>query len=544
MIENHAPQIELEAENGEYLEKAQAYAAAPDIAVTVADDGDDVISGGIASVSYSIGSGGGKSVGNESDYTASKVVNKEFTIPGSEIPAGETVISVTVVDHAGNHATETYTVKLLHKVELAKIVVEEALEEFIAKNGMTQEDMQRVIDSALEQAGLTEDVTVEIGDFHLTAATTGAEGSISASISITSKSGDGVNDSITAQKPIAKLPVSHTGNGGSSNTAGDNPPANTGAVSKDAEKDEKAPDTILYASAKELADILLTDDEKAQVENGTNIKFVIDVPDGLKNGDDTMSRTYAIVRVHGGVAEILEDLDDDPDTITIATDRFSAYAIVYKEEAAIKADTEPTAAEKRKIKLHSGLKAVQTGRKLQIAWGRVSGADGYDVYVQYCGKKLDAGSLHQVIGGKKTTLTVNTINGKRLDTTKDYKLYVAAWQWKNGKKTVLAKTLAIHLAGKDSAKYTNVKSIQIGKASYTLNAGESVTLAPKAVRVDKKKEQLSEKHAKEFRYLSSNQKVAAVTVDGKVKAKGAGSCTIYIFARNGCQKKIAIQVKS
>lgn len=495
MIENHAPQIELEAENGEYLEKAQAYAAAPDIAVTVADDGDDVISGGIASVSYSIGSGGGKSVGNESDYTASKVVNKEFTIPGSEIPAGETVISVTVVDHAGNHATETYTVKLLHKVELAKIVVEEALEEFIAKNGMTQEDMQRVIDSALEQAGLTEDVTVEIGDFHLTAATTGAEGSISASISITSKSGDGVNDSITAQKPIAKLPVSHTGNGGSSNTAGDNPPANTGAVSKDAEKDEKAPDTILYASAKELA-------------------------------------------------EILEDLDDDPDTITIATDRFSAYAIVYKEEAAIKADTEPTAAEKRKIKLHSGLKVVQTGRKLQIAWGRVSGADGYDVYVQYCGKKLDAGSLHQVIGGKKTTLTVNTINGKRLDTTKDYKLYVAAWQWKNGKKTVLAKTLAIHLAGKDSAKYTNVKSIQIGKASYTLNAGESVTLAPKAVRVDKKKEQLSEKHAKEFRYLSSNQKVAAVTADGKVQAKGAGSCTIYIFARNGCRKKIVIQVRS
>lgn len=249
--------------------------------------------------------------------------------------------------------------------------------------------------------------------------------------------------------------------------------------------------------------------------------------------------------MHGGVAEILEDLDDDADTITIATDRFSAYAIVYKQEEAEDAETDqkPTAQEKRNIEIHSGLKTIQTGQKLQIEWGGVSGADGYDVYVQYCGKKFGARSLNQVMSGKQTNITVKKINGKKLDTTKDYKLYVAAWQWKDGKKTVLARTLTVHVAGKDSVKYTNVKNIQVTKTSYTLKKGDTVTLDPKAVLYDKQKKQLSEKHTKEFRYLSSNEKVATVTAGGKVKAKGAGSCVIYIFAKNGCRKKITITVK-
>lgn len=105
------------------------------------------------------------------------------------------------------------------------------------------------------------------------------------------------------------------------------------------------------------------------------------------------------------------------------------------------------------------MKAIQTGKKLQISWGRVTGADGYSVYVQYCGKDFSAKSLNQVKSGKKTKITVKKVNGKKLDTTKNFKLYVVAWKWKNGKKSTLAKTLTIHVAGKDSAKYTNVKSI-------------------------------------------------------------------------------------
>ena len=199
--------------------------------------------------------------------------------------------------------------------------------------------------------------------------------------------------------------------------------------------------------------------------------------------------------------------------------------------------------DKRKLELHSGLKAVQTGKKLQISWGRVTEADGYSVYVQYCRKDFNSKSLNQVKSGKKTKITVKKVNGRKLDTTKNFKLYVVAWKWKNGKKSTLAKTLTVHIAGKDSVKYTNVKNIKLKKTSYTLKKGGAVTLRPKAVLYDKRKKQLTADHCNEFRYLSSNKKVATVTAGGKVKAKVPGSCTIYVFAKNGCRRKIKIKVK-
>lgn len=532
IIENHAPEIAFQAENAELLPSGE-YQAAPDIAVTVADDKNNAVSGGIASVSYQINGGSGETVPH--DYTASMVVHDSFTIPASEIPDGETVISVTATDHAGNSITETYTVKVLSKV---------------------------------------------------TGGDNGSSGGDSGSSGSGSSGSSGSGDS-----------------GGSSSGSGESanqPQKEAGTVSKDVEKNENAPDTKLSGSEKDLADIILTEEEKAKVENGTDIRVILDikdaqniadsdekaavektlsentsvqgydvgqyldislykvigtersailetskkltvviaVPDSLKSKDSGKPRTFAVIRVHDGAAEVLKDLDDDADTITIETDRFSAYVIVYKEGAtAVKPDTDPA-----KSQLHSGLKAVPEGNMLQISWGSVSGADGYDVYVQYCGKKFDAESRSVVKGGKKTTFTINKVNGKAVDTKKKIKIYVVAWQQKNGKKTTLAKSLIMHIAGKDDAAYTNVKRIQVKKSSYTLEKGKDVTLAPTAVLYDKKKKQLSNNHAKEFRYLSSNQNVATVTAGGKVKAKGIGSCTIYIIARNGCSKKIQITV--
>ena len=66
-------------------------------------------------------------------------------------------------------------------------------------------------------------------------------------------------------------------------------------------------------------------------ETDGKITVRIDVPDSLKNTDTTKTRTFAVIRVHGGKAELLSDLDNNADTITIATDRFSTYAIVYKD---------------------------------------------------------------------------------------------------------------------------------------------------------------------------------------------------------------------
>ncbi|HCM93012.1 MAG TPA: hypothetical protein DIS78_10655 [Lachnospiraceae bacterium] len=53
------------------------------------------------------------------------------------------------------------------------------------------------------------------------------------------------------------------------------------------------------------------------------MKVVIKIPDDVyKKG-----KTYSIIRNHNDEIDILPDLDDDPETITFATDRFSSYAI-------------------------------------------------------------------------------------------------------------------------------------------------------------------------------------------------------------------------
>lgn len=271
ILEDHAPRIAFQEENG-VLAQPGEYEEAPDIAVTVTDNKDNAVSGGIASVSYQVGGGAVKAV--DHDYTTSMVVNDSFTIPSSEIPTGETVISVTAADHAGNSITERHDIKV-------------------------------------------------------------------------QDSGD--------------------------------PPGEAGTVSKDVEKDEKASDTMLSTSKEELAEIILTEDEKAQVEKGTDIKFILDVPEALKS--------------------------------------------------------------------------------------------------------------------------------------------------------------------RDSALYTNIKKVQVKKITYTLKKGASVTLQPRVVLQDPRKLQLTAAHTREFHYLSSNRKVATVTKGGKVKAKGAGSCTIYVFAKDGCKRKIKITVK-
>ena len=63
------------------------------------------------------------------------------------------------------------------------------------------------------------------------------------------------------------------------------------------------------------------------------------------------------------------------------------------------------------------------------------------------------------------------------------------------------------------------------------------------VLVDAKKKQLSDSHAKQFRYASSNTKVATVNANGKITAKKKGTCYIYVYAKNGYAKKIKVTVK-
>ena len=54
---------------------------------------------------------------------------------------------------------------------------------------------------------------------------------------------------------------------------------------------------------------------------------------------------------------------------------------------------------------------------------------------------------------------------------------------------------------------------------------------------------MTDKHAKELRFASSNKKVATVTEKGVIKAVGKGKCTIYVYAKNGYAKKVKVTVR-
>ena len=70
-----------------------------------------------------------------------------------------------------------------------------------------------------------------------------------------------------------------------------------------------------------------------------------------------------------------------------------------------------------------------------------------------------------------------------------------------------------------------------------------VPLNCKTVLVHKNIKQLSDAHAKEFRYATSDKKVATVSSKGKIKAVGKGTCIIYGYARNGYAKKAKVTVE-
>ncbi len=199
--------------------------------------------------------------------------------------------------------------------------------------------------------------------------------------------------------------------------------------------------------------------------------------------------------------------------------------------------------EKYELSLNARLKVSQAGKNINVSWGKISEADGYDVYVQYCGKKYTERSITAVKSGKTTQITLKKVNGKTLDLKKNYKLFILAYKLADGRKVTLAKTITAHIVGKNNKTYTNAKEVKVKKNSYRLRKGKTAKISASTVLVEKGKKQLTDAHAKEFRYASTDKKVAEVSAKGKIKAVGKGKCTIYVYARNGFAKKIKVTVK-
>ncbi|MCM1054503.1 MAG: leucine-rich repeat domain-containing protein [Bacteroides sp.] len=67
------------------------------------------------------------------------------------------------------------------------------------------------------------------------------------------------------------------------------------------------------------------------------ITITVDIPSSLRNG----GRRFRMIRAHDGAAAVLRDMDNNSNTITISTDRFSPYAIAYTDSVHVSEDYDP-----------------------------------------------------------------------------------------------------------------------------------------------------------------------------------------------------------
>ena len=106
IIEDNAPEIDFQVDGSEV--SSDGYASPPEITVTVKDDKDSAVSGGLKSVTYQIGDYAEVSI--EQDFKENLKSETEFSIEADQIPRGTTNIVVKAEDHAGNSFERTLPV--------------------------------------------------------------------------------------------------------------------------------------------------------------------------------------------------------------------------------------------------------------------------------------------------------------------------------------------------------------------------------------------------------------------------------------------------
>ena len=130
--------------------------------------------------------------------------------------------------------------------------------------------------------------------------------------------------------------------------------------------------------------------------------------------------------------------------------------------------------------------------------------------------------------------------GKKLKKGTYYKFIIVALDQNNN---VVSTSKLIHVATK-GGKVGNHKRItvkkRIIKKAKTLKKGKSLKIRAKLVPQSKK---LKVKKHVALRYESSNASIATVSSKGAIKARGKGTCSVYVFAQNGVSKKLKVVVK-
>ena len=92
-------------------------------------------------------------------------------------------------------------------------------------------------------------------------------------------------------------------------------------------------------------------------ETGTAVKFTVALDDSFINTNNTVDRTYQVVRIHNGVVDVLPaSFDADSKTITFETDKFSTYALMYTDTP--KASKTPATADGMNVAVYGGVAVI------------------------------------------------------------------------------------------------------------------------------------------------------------------------------------------
>ena len=171
-----------------------------------------------------------------------------------------------------------------------------------------------------------------------------------------------------------------------------------------------------------------------------------------------------------------------------------------------------------------------TKSSVKLSWKRVSGAKGYIIYGNKCGKKNKYKKIK--------TVTNTSYTQKKLKKGTYYKYLIVAYDKDN---KVLTTSKTIH-AATTGGKYDNAKSVttKAKKDKVTVKVNKTFNLKAKAVAGSKKGKM--EKH-RAIQYESTDTNIATVSAKGVITGKAKGTCYVYVYAMNGVSKKIKVTVK-
>ncbi|MBQ9062169.1 MAG: Ig-like domain-containing protein [Eubacterium sp.] len=175
---------------------------------------------------------------------------------------------------------------------------------------------------------------------------------------------------------------------------------------------------------------------------------------------------------------------------------------------------------------------------LKVQWNKVSGAAGYIVYANKCGKSNQYVKIAELGSGSATSYNLTKINSNKLSKNTYYKILVAAYKNSSTGKRVIATAKTIHVAT-SGGKNGNPTKLTVNKKKVSVKVKKKFKLTVK--QTGKSGTKIKKHRAVMFE--SSDPKIATVTKKGVIKGIKKGKCYIYVYAQNGLSKKVKVTVR-